>query len=79
MSRRKHSKKEVEAAVAYVESNKGWRIELGGSHVWGKMYCPYRNLCTTTVLANTSLKIDSKCSFMTYKLRYLICFCLFLA
>ena len=78
MSRRKHSKKEVEEAVAYAES-KGWRIELGGSHVWGKMYCPYRNLCTTTVLANTSLKIDSKCSFMTYKLRYLICFCLFLA
>jgi hypothetical protein len=31
--------KEVEATLDYAES-KGWRIEVGGGHAWGKMYCP---------------------------------------
>ncbi len=33
------SKKDVEKALRYVESQ-GWRIVQGGSHAWGKMYCP---------------------------------------
>ena len=42
MARRKHPKKEVEAALAFAEEN-AWRIEVGGSHAWGKMYCPYND------------------------------------
>jgi hypothetical protein len=40
MVRGTHSKKEVEAALAYAEQN-GWRVQGGGKgHAWGKMYCP---------------------------------------
>lgn len=40
MARGKHAKPEVEKAIRFAES-RGWRIEEGGSHAWGKMYCPY--------------------------------------
>lgn len=39
MARRSHPKKEVEDALRHAEEH-GWRVELGGSHAWGKMYCP---------------------------------------
>lgn len=39
MRARRHPDKEVEAALRYAEAH-GWRIEVGGSHAWGKMYCP---------------------------------------
>ncbi len=39
MGRRKHSKKEIEQALVYAESH-GWRIDVGGGHAWGKMFCP---------------------------------------
>ena len=39
MTRSAHPKKDVEKALRYVESQ-GWRIVQGGSHAWGKMYCP---------------------------------------
>ena len=42
MARNKHSKKEIEAALQYAEAN-SWVIEVGGSHAWGKMYCPYND------------------------------------
>ena len=42
MSRKRHSKPEVEKALKYAVS-KGWRIEVGGSHAWGKIYCPYKD------------------------------------
>lgn len=42
MSRKKHSKKEIEAALVYAEMN-GWRVEVGGSHAWGKIYCPFND------------------------------------
>ena len=42
MPRRLHPKKEIEAALRHAES-KGWRVEVGGSHAWGKMYCPYNS------------------------------------
>ncbi len=38
MTRAAHTKKEVENALKYAESQ-GWRITQGGSHCWGKMYC----------------------------------------
>lgn len=42
MARKRHSKKEIEAALRYAEAH-GWRVEIGGSHAWGKIYCPYNN------------------------------------
>lgn len=42
MARKRHAKSEVESALKHAES-KGWRIETGGSHAWGKMYCPYND------------------------------------
>jgi hypothetical protein len=39
MRRKRHPKKEVEAALQYAE-DQGWRVETGGSHAWGAMYCP---------------------------------------
>jgi hypothetical protein len=40
MTRNRHPKKEVEEAIKYAEEF-GWQIEVGGSHAWGKMKCPY--------------------------------------
>ena len=42
MPRKTHPKPEIEAALKYAEEN-GWRIEVGGSHAWGKIYCPYND------------------------------------
>ena len=39
MARSRHPKKEVEEAIRYAEGH-GWVITVGGSHAWGKMYCP---------------------------------------
>jgi hypothetical protein len=35
----KHPCKEIEGALRHAELL-GWRIEIGGAHAWGKMYCP---------------------------------------
>jgi hypothetical protein len=48
MPRKSHPKKEVEAALGYAES-KGWRIEVGGGHAWGKMYCHTTSSCAAVV------------------------------
>lgn len=42
MPRPSHSKKEVEEVLRHAEEQ-GWRIELGGSHAWGRIYCPYND------------------------------------
>src|SRR5262249_31158380 len=42
MKRSKHPKKEIEEAIKHAESH-GWRIEVGGSHAWGRMFCPYND------------------------------------
>jgi hypothetical protein len=42
MGRRSHPKQEIEAALKYAELN-GWHIDVGGSHAWGKIYCPYND------------------------------------
>ena len=42
MSRSSHPKKDIEAALRYIEAH-GWRVEKGGSHAWGKIYCPYND------------------------------------
>ncbi|WP_129776154.1 hypothetical protein [Peristeroidobacter soli] len=43
MQRAKHPKKEVEQALQHAEQH-GWRVEPGGSHAWGRMYCPRNRL-----------------------------------
>ena len=42
MARSSHPKKDIEAALRHAESQ-GWRVEVGGSHAWGKIYCPYND------------------------------------
>jgi len=42
MARRAHPDKDIEKALQYAE-DAGWRVEQGGSHAWGKMYCPKNN------------------------------------
>lgn len=42
MSRSKHPSKEIEEVLRYAEEL-AWRIEVGGSHAWGRMYCPYND------------------------------------
>jgi hypothetical protein len=42
MTRAKHPNKDVESAIAHAQAQ-GWRIDLGGAHAWGKMYCPYND------------------------------------
>jgi hypothetical protein len=43
MARVRHPKKEVEEAIRHAEAH-GWRVEVGGSHAWGKMYCSYNDV-----------------------------------
>jgi len=42
MTRTAHPKKEVEEAIRYAEGS-GWRVEVGRSHAWRRMYCPYND------------------------------------
>jgi hypothetical protein len=42
MARTAHPNKEVEAALKHAELHE-WRVEVGGSHAWGKIYCPYND------------------------------------
>lgn len=40
LKRTKHPSKSIESAIQFAESQ-NWRIKVGGSHAWGKMYCPF--------------------------------------
>ncbi|MCY4603323.1 MAG: hypothetical protein OXE49_03745 [Gemmatimonadetes bacterium] len=42
MARKAHPKREIEAALKHAEAH-GWRVEVGGGHAWGKIYCPYND------------------------------------
>ncbi|MFZ4499820.1 MAG: hypothetical protein ACOYMX_08960 [Burkholderiales bacterium] len=42
MPRAKHPHKDVEAAISRAEAS-GWRIVIGGSHAWGRMFCPWND------------------------------------
>jgi hypothetical protein len=42
MARTRHPKKEIEETLRHAEAQ-GWRIDIGGSHACGKMYCPYND------------------------------------
>ncbi|VVO09250.1 hypothetical protein [Pseudomonas fluorescens] len=55
MARASHPKKEIEMALRHAEE-RGWRIEVGGSHAWGKIYCPFRHdLCRCGEFCITSV------------------------
>ena len=55
MARARHPKKEVEEAIRHAEHN-GWRVQVGGSHAWGKMYCPYNDAeCRCSEFCITSI------------------------
>jgi hypothetical protein len=77
MSRPSHPKKDVEAALRYAERH-GWRVGVGGSHAWGRLYCPYNaadcrcgEFCITSVWstprssvnhANALRRVVDRCS-----------------
>jgi len=42
MTRKRHTDKEIEAAITHAEAQ-GWRIEMRSGHAWGRMYCPFNN------------------------------------
>lgn len=42
MARPKHPKREAEAAIAHAELM-GWRVVVGGSHAWGRIYCLFND------------------------------------
>jgi len=54
MARPRHSKKDIEVAVAYAESM-GWRFEKASAraHIWGTLLCPLaeREGCKFSVLS----------------------------
>ena len=39
---KKHPNKEIQAALKYAVQ-KGWTIQVGGSHAWGQILCPYND------------------------------------
>lgn len=55
MARNKHPKSDIEAALRYAEGH-DWTIKPGGSHAWGRMYCPYNdNTCRCGEFCVTSI------------------------
>jgi hypothetical protein len=42
MARKTHPKPKVEDALRYAEKN-GWHVDIGGSHAWVKIKCPYND------------------------------------
>lgn len=59
MARSSHPKKEVEEALRHAEGQ-GWRVEVGGSHAWGRIYCPYNDEeCRCGEFCITSVRISA--------------------
>ena len=55
MARASHPKKEIERVLHHAEK-RGWRVEVGGSHAWGKIFCPFRtDLCRCGEFCITSV------------------------
>jgi len=55
MARTRHPIKEIENVLRHAEAL-GWRITVGGSHAWGRMYCPLNSeLCRCGELCMTSV------------------------
>lgn len=55
MARPTHQKKEIEEALKHAEGQ-GWRVEVGGSHAWGRIYRPFNsNECRCGEFCITSI------------------------
>jgi hypothetical protein len=64
MARRKHPKKDIEAALRHAEQY-GWRVDDSGHHAWGKLYCPFNSkacragrYCLTLIWSTPSSSSD---------------------
>ena len=87
LKRTKHPKKSIENAIQFAESQ-NWRIQVGGSHAWGKMYCPFNQencrcgeFCITSIWstpkshenhANALMRVVEKCEVRLFKLSQLL-------
>jgi hypothetical protein len=87
LKRAKHPSKEIEAALRFAESEK-WRVDVGGSHAWGKMFCPFNQetcrcgeFCMTSVWstprdaenhARALKRVVEKCEVRVSNMRRLI-------
>ena len=63
MARATHPNRAVEDALRHAEANE-WRVQVGGSHAWGKIYCPYNDeecRCGESV-SYTHLTLPTICS-----------------
>ncbi|MBC3348122.1 hypothetical protein HU811_15920 [Pseudomonas sp. SWRI196] len=60
MIRLTHPKKEIEDALRHAEG-RGWRIEVGGGHAWGRVYWPYNDVeCRCGEFCITSIRSTPK-------------------
>jgi hypothetical protein len=50
MSRSRHPKPPIEAAIRYAEQL-GWRVVISNGHAWGRLFCPFasREGCIVSV------------------------------
>ena len=87
LKRTKHPKKSIECAIQFAESQ-NWRIQVGGSHAWGKMYCPFNQkscrcgeFCITSIWstpknhenhANALMRVVEKCEVRLFNLSQLL-------
>ncbi|MFC3940373.1 hypothetical protein CCU68_17325 [Pseudomonas gingeri NCPPB 3146 = LMG 5327] len=63
MARARHPIKAIEDVLRHAEAC-GWRIKVGGSHAWGKMYCPFNSeLCRCQDHCATSIWSTPRNSF----------------
>lgn len=85
--RTKHPKKSIECAIQFAESQ-NWRIQVGGSHAWGKMYCPFNQescrcgeFCITSIWitpknhenhADALMRVVEKCEVRLFNLSQLL-------
>jgi hypothetical protein len=79
MSRPSHPKKDIEQALKHAEHH-GWRVEIGGSRAWGRIYCSYNSadcrcgeFCITSIWstpknpfshARAVTRVVDKCAFI---------------
>ncbi len=88
MARSRHPCKEIEAALRYAELH-GWRVEQGGSHAWGQIYCPFNSrdcrcgdFCRVSIWstprspenhAKAIRRVVAHCALLTAELTYSQC------
>jgi len=87
LKRTKHPRQSIERAIQYAESQ-NWRIQMGGSHAWGKMYCPFNQescrcgeFCITSIWstprsdenhAKALKRVVEKCEVRLFHLNHLM-------